>query len=552
MKMSFYFFVTDTKGNIFLGAGSGLYYKPLHDSLKDVHLPYRITSLALDQQGYLWAGTWNSGLYRVKVKNKGNQVEFEKQDLSGLITDKHIRGIFVDKKGYIWIGTRYDGIFRLRPTQDSQWEKINWSRVDGLSSNWINTFAEDSSGNIWVGTHGGLNKMIPEKNGYRIFNFNKLNNVFGDVHCIYIGKNNTIWCGGYPGLVRLRDEQVDTLHPLPLFLTNVKAGKIQLPNQTDVIKLKHDNNSIYFEFSTPGYINERNVLYSYRLLGGADSSWSTASNINNVSFASIEPGQYTFQARTYGWNGQPGEIKSFSFTISPPYWKTWWFYLILGVVVAILLYSIYKYRIRQLIKWQKARDRIASDLHDDIGSSLTNISILSELSSKHLHQPDQASRFLKRISEEVNSSSQAMDDIIWSVNSQNDSLEETLSRMRRLTAELFDGSEIEYHLQLDETVQGIKLNMEQRRDTFLLYKEILNNIYKHANASKAWITVKLNGQNLHLNIRDDGKGFNVNMITHRNGLKNIYSRAGKWNGQVDIESYEGAGTEITISLPLTE
>jgi signal transduction histidine kinase len=168
-----------------------------------------------------------------------------------------------------------------------------------------------------------------------------------------------------------------------------------------------------------------------------------------------------------------------------------------------------------------------------------------------LGQPEQAEKFLQRITEEVHTSSQAMDDIIWSVNSQNDSLEETLMRMRRFTAELFDGSDKEYHLQLDESIRGRKLNMEQRRDAFLMFKEILNNIHKHAEADKIWITVKLADNNLILRVKDNGKGFEESKLSHRNGLKNTYKRAMKWNGKANIRSKEGSGTEIDILLPIS-
>src|SRR5438876_11163484 len=147
-----------------------------------------------------------------------------------------------------------------------------------------------------------------------------------------------------------------------------------------------------------------------------------------------------------------------------------------------VFYALYFYRIRQLLNLQRVRNRIATDLHDDIGATLTNINMLSEISRKNLEQPQEAEKFLQRISEEVTSSSQALNDIIWSVNSRNDSMEEILLRMRRYAAELFDNSKTSFQLNLDETVTGKKINMEQRRDVYLIYKESMNNILKHASA----------------------------------------------------------------------
>jgi signal transduction histidine kinase len=200
---------------------------------------------------------------------------------------------------------------------------------------------------------------------------------------------------------------------------------------------------------------------------------------------------------------------------------------------------------------QKVRDRIATDLHDDIGSSLTNINILSELSFRNINRPEHARKFLKRIAEEVGNTSQAMDDIIWNVNRNNDSVEETVNRMRRFAAELFDQSNIRYELHLDDAIHGKKMNMEQRRDVFLMYKEMLNNVYKHAGADSVTIIAKLKGNMLHIDVIDNGKAFDASAVTHRNGLKNLYQRTARWNGTIAIASKPGTGTEIHIALPLS-
>ena len=168
------------------------------------------------------------------------------------------------------------------------------------------------------------------------------------------------------------------------------------------------------------------------------------------------------------------------------------------------------------------------------------------------HEPEKAEPFLQRISQEVQASSQAMDDIIWSVNSRNDSLQEVMARMRRYAGELFDNSEADCHLQLDETSGNKKLSMEQRRDVYLIYKEALTNIHKHAQPNNIWIEVTQNQNHLFIQIKDDGKGFNTTLITHRNGLNNLRSRVEKWNGKIRIESKEHKGTIIEIRIPLKD
>jgi signal transduction histidine kinase len=204
-----------------------------------------------------------------------------------------------------------------------------------------------------------------------------------------------------------------------------------------------------------------------------------------------------------------------------------------------------------LLQIQRVRSRIATDLHDDIGSTLTNINILSELSKKNIDNRPEAEKFLSRISEEVNASGQALDDIVWSINKNNDTIEQTVARMRRYAAEMFEGANITYSLQSDEQIAHRKLNMELRRDYFLLFKESINNIYKHARAKNVQIKVWVERSRLLLLIRDDGGGFNVQTETHRNGIKNMHTRAEKWKGSVNIHSEPGKGTSTEISLPIS-
>jgi len=196
------------------------------------------------------------------------------------------------------------------------------------------------------------------------------------------------------------------------------------------------------------------------------------------------------------------------------------------------------------------RNRIATDLHDDIGSALSNINMLAAIISQKIDNPDEAKKYLQRIGEEVNASSQSLDDIIWSIDTRNDTLEETIARMRRYAAELFEANEhIRCNLDFDETFSQRKLNIEQRRDIFLVYKEALNNVYKHAAATSVLVKVRFNEHILFLLIEDNGKGFDVNRITHRNGLKNMKTRIEKWKGSLKITSCQ-SGTRLEAEMPV--
>jgi ligand-binding sensor domain-containing protein/two-component sensor histidine kinase len=550
-----YFFclAVDSAGNYFIGGFSGMIIRTTTKTIHLPSLPFRITALFFDQQGSLWAGTWSDGLFHLRLHYSNDDVYCEVADVSSFIPDKNIRSIFIDHQHNLWIGTRYKGVFRLTPKADGKYQVMNFDQQGGLNSNWIKAISEDKRGNIWIGTLQGLDKLIPVGNSFRVFDFSRINHSYGAVNCIYADYDGQMWYGGPSGLIRFNDDQLDTLKAPQVFLTAVQSQKplAAEEEENESVLLPYNSNRINFEFSAPSFINENEILYSYRLRGAVDTAWSIPTNLHFVAYASLSPGDYSFDIRAIGWNGQPGKPTTFAFSIEKPFWQTWWFYLISFWLMALVVYILYRYRIRQVMKVQKVRNRIATDLHDDIGSSLTNIDILSTLSYRNINQPEQAKKFLKRITEEVSTTSQAMDDIIWNVNSENDSVQETVERMRRFAAELFDQSSVRCHLELDDTIHGKKMNMEQRRDVFLMYKEMLNNVYKHADAATTWIVVKLKKNILHLDVKDDGKGFDSTAVTHRNGLKNLYQRSARWNGTVRIASQPGKGTAIHISLPLS-
>jgi ligand-binding sensor domain-containing protein/two-component sensor histidine kinase len=549
-----YDIINDSTGALFLATVSGMsvYFKnapSLVLSAKRTH------ALVLIRQGCLLYGTWDGGLHQVDYQINNNKFSYKVKDITHLINATQIRTLFKDSKGNIWIGTRYDGAFRLAKKEDTTYNVIHIGQKEGLISDWVKCFAEDKKGNIWVGTLLGLDKLIIENNKYRVFNFSRINNFFGQVVRIVPSINNTIWLIADDKLAQITDEQLETKKPLPVYITSVTLGTAnqkssQLQPDTTV-SLKHFQNQLQFEFSAPGFINEKQILYSYRLTGSHETTWSTPANTHTVSYASLQPGNYNFEVRTLGWNMEWGATTHFSFTINPPFWATWWFIGICILFLGLLFYIFYRYRFNQLKKLQTVRNRIATDLHDDFGATLTTIGILSELSNKKLQEPREAKEFLTRITEEVNVLGQSLDDIIWSVNSRHDTMEETLARMRRYAAELFDNNATVCQLEFDEETAGKKLNMEQRRDVYLIYKESLNNIYKHAAAKQVWVKAGLNNHHFELLIKDDGKGFHLNQPSHRNGLKNIQARVEKWNGRINIQSEPGQGTSLQISLPIS-
>ncbi|WP_170971054.1 ligand-binding sensor domain-containing protein [Ilyomonas limi] len=461
---------------------------------------------------------------------------------------------------YIWIGTLGRGLIAWNEkTNNTYWI----TEKQGLPNNTIYSIIPEKKGMLWMSTNNGLCSFLPPVNLHHTTasNFSRYTAEDGlqsnefNTGAHYMSGDSVFYVGGISGLSMFKPSKLlNASLPAKAAITHIQVNNQPMESDTaDVYKkilhLSYQQNSLSFSFAALGLVSQSRVHYYYRLLNYG-TKWIDAGNRNYAAYTNLPPGSYTMQVKATNNAGNTNApITELNIIIHPPFWRTWWFAALCTFAVIGLLYALYRYRISQLLHVQQTRNRIASDLHDDIGSTLTNISLLAELSRKKLPPGnEEATLFLKRISEEVQQFSQALDDIVWSINTSNDTLEQTAARMRRYAGEIFEGANINYSLFMDEPFAQHKLNMEQRRDCFLMYKEVINNIYKHANATEVNIRVTMNKNHLNIIIQDNGNGFDTNSITHRNGVKNIRRRAAKWNGTVLIESVKGKGTTVQISM----
>lgn len=217
----------------------------------------------------------------------------------------------------------------------------------------------------------------------------------------------------------------------------------------------------------------------------------------------------------------------------------------LGVVIVLLLFGYRTYRIRQTLRLQDIRNKIAGDLHDDIGSTLNSISVYSEVARRKDEQQDEALEMIGDASRKI---IDAMSDIVWTINPVNDSFAKILFRMKSLAYNLFRAKKIEYTFHADEGIEEKKLSLEDRRNFYLIFKEAVNNLVKYSQATRADITLAMENELIRLRIRDNGIGFDSLQDSAGNGLKNMKRRAEEMKAQFKIESTTGNGTQIELIL----
>ncbi|HEY0042280.1 MAG TPA: ATP-binding protein, partial [Flavisolibacter sp.] len=322
---------------------------------------------------------------------------------------------------------------------------------------------------------------------------------------------------------------------------------VQLPQ----IKLTSDQNSFSIYFSSLSYQQRDRITYYFKM-EGIDKEWQAADRIYYQNYSLLPPGEYTF--RVYAENVEG--IRSVNTTeikivIRPPFYRTKWFISTLLFLIVLVIYFLHRERVNRLLAVEKIRTRVARDLHDDMGSTLSTINILSAMAkSKMSTDPVKTATYIGKISDNSQRMMEAMDDIVWSIKPSNDSMQRVTARMREFATSVLEAKDIALHFEVAEEVFDVKLNMEARRDFFLIFKEALNNAAKYSKATEVWVNVSLQNKQLSVIIKDNGQGFDVAKADNGNGLGNMHKRADGVHGKLRIRSEEGKGTEVKLTVPV--
>jgi signal transduction histidine kinase len=246
------------------------------------------------------------------------------------------------------------------------------------------------------------------------------------------------------------------------------------------------------------------------------------------------------------WSVQQAAI---SFVILPPVWARWWFLATCMAVLSSAVYALYRYRLEKALQLERTRSRIAMDLHDDIGSSLTRISVLSEVARRQA-DGEEAKRVetLARIGESARDLIDSLGDIVWSVDPRHDDLQNVIRRTVEFAQEVCEAQGIVFETDIAASFDQAKLTLDQRRDLFLLLKEGVNNVIKHAHASRVRFCVRRTGEGAILELFDDGVGYEGSGDGSGHGLSSMRDRANRAGADLVLESTPGRGTVMTIQL----
>ncbi len=498
------------------------------------------------KKGTILFGTQN-GLYKYRYLTEKFQRYLNRPGDSKSLSDNNVRAIWVDNSGIVWIGTNRGGLNRF---DDSIQTFKSFTVEDGLPDNTIYSILEDKKGNLWLGTNKGLCRFNPKTLSCRNYSLKDgIQNYEYNTNAAFKTLSGSLAFGGRTGFNFFNPDSLEIIsQPPKIVFTQFKVFDKEFPLTNSELNLKYNENLLSFQFAALSFFRNKENQYAYKL-EGLDADWIYCGDRRFTNYAHLAHGQYIFRVKAsncFGiWNENGIELK---INIATPWFYTWWFIFLILITVSGMVYALFRFRLQQKLKLQHIRNKIARDLHDEIGSNLSSISLFSAVAKeKSADAANPVSVLLKKISDYTQSSQEAMNDIVWMITTRNDKFENIIVRMRTLAAEMFETKNVNLHLNFDERLNNLRMGMDERKNFFLIYKESVNNIVKYSECKNVWVDL-LYQKSVVFRIRDDGIGFDVQKNIRGNGIINMKKRSEALLGKLIIQSEPNYGTTVELKF----
>ena len=503
----------------------------------------RIYKIFEDNNGNLWIGTYGGGLNKMnKITEKFTHYKNEPGNPYSL-SDNRVVSIIEDSNNMLWLGTSGGGLNKF----DRELNIFtHYSQNKGLTSSVVYGILEDNAKNLWMSTDNGIFKYDVTEDGFTHFDLEDgLQSLEFNGGSYFKDKSGMMYFGGINGLNIFYPDSIRTnTFVAPIVITSITVLNNRIKGDASEIILTHDQNFISFEFSALDYTNPKYNQYSFRL-DGLDKGWNIVDAKRRIAnYINLPAGDYTFHVTGTNsdglWNRSGTSIM---ITITPPFWQTWWFIALMVILIGAVIYYLSTMRIKQQLAIEKIKTRLAADLHDNVGASLTEISILSEV-AVHKSNNDGEVKELKGISDIARQLVDTMSDIVFVVNPERDSLYDLIIKLKDSYNEFLQSVGISFKVKNIDKTNDIKLPMEYKQNLLLIFKEGINNAIKHSRCNKIILEANISGDVIEMILTDDGIGFDELNSVAGNGLRNMEARADKINGKMICLSTLETGTVI--------
>jgi ligand-binding sensor domain-containing protein/two-component sensor histidine kinase len=507
------------------------------------------SSFAEDKAGNLWFGFYEGGLVRYA---KGRFTHFT--PANGL-PEGFISALHAGRSGGLWLTSNGGGLSRIDDPTAERPRFINYTTREGLSSDNARCITEDLAGDIYIGTVRGIDRLTPETGKVRHYGVG--DGLAGDfVVSARRDHKGFLWFGTFNGLSRFDPHAEHAAVAPSIRIDGLRIAGVRQPLSElgsaaiGGVELSAGQRNLQIDFSSLSIAHAASLHYQYQLQG-IDRDWGLPTDQRTVNYATLSPGAYSFLVRTIDSSGvtspQPARV---SFRILPPIWQRWWFLALAAMAIAYMVRSVYLYRVAHLIELERIRTRIATDLHDDIGSSLSQIAVLSEVARRQVDGNAAASRPLATIALTSRELVGSMSDIVWATNPSKDRFSDLSQRMRRFAGDLFAAHDIDFRFTIHEPDHPVKLEANVRRQVFLIFKESVNNMVRHSACAAAEVELGIERHWITLTLADNGRGFDTAQASDGHGLLSMQQRATSLGAVLEITSQANLGTTILLKVPL--
>jgi ligand-binding sensor domain-containing protein len=555
-KFYYYVYLFEDNPRILCGTDKGLFSisNDLHQTVFDT----------VSQFQHMNISTIAKGPHRqVCVANMKNQLFFIQYENNKYVTKRNfqfeflIKSIWCQNDQILWMGTNM-GLVRYHLQRN---ETTLFNEQNGLANNYVYGLLPDAHGNLWMSTNKGISEF--ERNTQKITNHGLSEGLQAwefNSRSYALADDGTMFFGGVNGMNYFHPDSFRKFpFSPPVRLLSVSMNGKFLPLQAFEInhhplQMSHDENNITVEFGAIDFNRNRQINYAYKLHDLPDEGWKSVSTQGVLHLVNLAPGKYHLQIRAQMGNNQfSSNILHCHFTISNPFYKTWWFALLLCALLFGFVYSLYKYRVNQIHKMATVKSGISQDLHDDIGSTLSSISLYSEIARRRELRQESVTDLLEKIHLISRELVVQMGDFVWSLNDKHGNLKQLKQRIEDYAAITLTKHEIFFQIEMPEELYAEKLNPKQLKNIFFIFKEALNNSLKYAQCKHFRIVISTQNQMLQIDLSDDGSGFDIDVPKlgmGGSGLKNMKARALSLEGTCEINSQINQGTNIRIVIPM--
>ncbi len=508
----------------------------------------RVYCIYEDREGILWIGTFGGGLDKFDRKT-GRFISY--RNIQGdimSISDNRVISIYEDGKKFLWVGTYGGGLHKF----DKRTEKfISYNQKNRINCSVVYGILEDKHHNLWLSSDRGIFKLNTKTNNFMQYDLHDgIQSMEFSGGAYAKSKSGEMFFGGINGLNYFYPDSIkDNPFVPPVVISRIRIFNEPITGEPDTLILAFNQNFFSFEFSALDFTHPADNQYAYNL-EGVDSEWHYVDASRRMaSYTNLSPGKYIFRVRGSNndgvWNTEGAKLY---LVILPPFWQRWWFITVLVIVLGFIIYYLSTIRFRSLLAIEKLKGKLAADLHDNIGSGLTEISILSEIAgSKIEHSSSDGTLELRMVSEKSRQLIDNMSDIVWMINPKKDSLYDLILRLKDTYGDFLSAMGISFGTINIEKFADLKLPVEYKQNLFLIFKEAVNNSIKYSRCKKISLEAKINGDELCLILSDDGIGMDLNKVKKGNGITNMIERARKLHGNLVITSLPGGGTTIKFA-----